>query len=112
MADHATDLRDARTRTARLLAQLTAVFDEIVDSSALANLDDEHDPEGATVAFERAQVSELLERARAQLVEIDAALHRLDRGGYGRCERCGTTIPAERLDAQPATRVCVGCAAR
>jgi RNA polymerase-binding transcription factor DksA len=111
MADDA-PLRAARARTARLIVELTGIFDEIVDASALANLDDEHDPEGATVAFERAQVSELLERARAQLIEIDAALRRLDRGEYGRCERCGVTIPADRLEAQPATRVCVGCAAR
>ena len=72
MAADATTLRDARVRTARLVTELSGVFAEIVDVSALANLDDEHDPEGATVAFERAQVFELLERARAQLREVDA----------------------------------------
>ena len=85
---------------------------EIVDASANANLDDEHDPEGATVAFEREQTSALLERAQAQLAEIDAALTRIAQGTYGTCEQCGAHIPAERLEAQPAARRCVRCASK
>jgi RNA polymerase-binding protein DksA len=104
-------LRDARDRTARLVDELTGVFDQIVNASDSANLDDEHDPEGATVAFERAQVAELLERARVRLTEIDAALRRFEGGAYGVCESCGTEIPGERLEAQPAARRCVDCAA-
>ena len=68
-------------------------------------------PEGATVAFERTQVATLLERARAQLSELDAAQERLRTGRYGVCERCGREIPADRLEAQPAARLCVACAA-
>lgn len=112
MTDYEALLRDARERALRLVFELTGVFNEIVDSSDLANLDDEHDPEGATVAFERAQISVLLERAQSQLAEVDAALKRLHQGVYGVCEHCGMDIPAERLEAQPATRVCVGCATR
>src|SRR5262245_391135 len=43
--------------------------------------------------------------------EISAALERIDRGTYGRCENCGRDIAAERLDALPYTRYCVSCAA-
>lgn len=111
MADYALLLHDSRARTARVVFELTGVINEIIDSSTLANLDDEHDPEGATVAFERAQVAVLLERAHEQLLECDEALDRIRLGTYGRCERCGSTIPPERLEAKPATRVCVGCAA-
>jgi RNA polymerase-binding transcription factor DksA len=103
---------DARERTVQRLAELSAVFDAIVTSSAAANLDDEHDPEGATVGFERAQVSALLERARLQLAELDAASARLQHGNYGACECCGEPIPAARLAAQPAARACVACASR
>lgn len=103
-------LWDARERTSRLVDELTGVFEQIIAASETANLDDEHDPEGATVAFERAQVNELLERARARLAEIDAALGRQASGGYGVCELCGIAIPAERLEAQPAARRCVTCA--
>lgn len=110
--DPARRLRDARDRTVFRTAELSAEFDAIVASSDSANLDDEHDPEGATVGFERAQVSALLERARTQLTEIDAAAERMRRGDYGVCEVCGTAIPDDRLAAQPAARTCVTCAGR
>jgi RNA polymerase-binding transcription factor DksA len=108
--DVAERLREARDRTLGRLAELHAVFDAIVESSAAANLDDEHDPEGSTVGFERAQVASLLARARTQLAELDAARERLRRGAYGTCEICGKPIPDARLQAQPAARTCVGCA--
>jgi RNA polymerase-binding transcription factor DksA len=105
-------LEDARARAARRIAELDAAFDAIVESSAAANLDDEHDPEGATVGFERAQVSSLVARARMQLAELDAARDRLQLGTYGTCEICGMPIPRARLEAQPAARTCVGCTRR
>ena len=74
--------------------------------------DDEHDPEGATIAFDRAQVAALERSAVDQLAEIDAALARLAAGTYGRCERCGQEIPLERLAARPTARRCTPCAAR
>ena len=110
LGDAATLVQAARERTAQRIAELTAVFDAIVASSDSANLDDEHDPEGATVGFERAQVSALLERARAQLVELDAASERIQLGSYGRCECCAQPIPPARLAAQPAAQTCVRCA--
>ena len=110
VADASARVRDARERTARRVAELSAVFDAIVASSDSANLDDEHDPEGATVGFERAQVSALLERARARLVELDAASERIQNGSYGRCECCAQPIAPARLAAQPAAHTCVGCA--
>ena len=110
MAESAVSLRDVRERTARRVAELIEVFDAIVASADAANLDDEHDPEGATIGFERAQLSSMVERARTQLAEINEALERLRQGSYGVCERCGRQIPGERLGAQPATRTCVECA--
>jgi RNA polymerase-binding transcription factor DksA len=112
MAESAVSLRDVRERTARRVAELLDVFDAIVASSDSANLDDEHDPEGATIGFERAQLSSMVERARAQLAEINEALERLRRGSYGVCEECRRQIPGERLSAQPAARTCVECAAK
>ena len=49
-------LERERLRVADRVAELTREFDAIVSASAAANLDDEHDPEGATIGFERAQV--------------------------------------------------------
>ena len=84
----------------------------IVTGSAGANLDDEHDPEGSTVAFERAQIAALLREARASLGELDRASARLEAGRYWACEGCGGPIAGERLAARPATTTCIGCAGR
>ena len=102
------------TERAGVLAAVAALEAEvagIVAAAEGANLDDEHDPEGATVAFERQRSAALLAEARARLVAIDAALARVAGGGYGVCDGCGGPIGAERLEALPATTRCVVCAA-
>ena len=98
---------------AAALAQIEALtreFDEVVAASKASNADDEHDPEGATIAFERQQVVALLDAARRRLTDVEAALERRAAGGYGVCEGCGGSIPAERLAARPSARTCVACA--
>jgi len=99
-------LRDEHARAASLLASLTRDFTGIVEASADSNADDEHDPEGSTIAFERSQVSTLIDQARTRLDEIDAAAARLAAGTYGVCEVCGDVIPAGRLEARPFARTC------
>jgi DnaK suppressor protein len=93
------------------LEAMTAEYDGIVAASLDANADDEHDPEGSTIAFERAQVAALVSQAQADRDDLDRALTRLDQGSYAVCERCNSQIAAERLAARPATRTCVRCAA-
>lgn len=83
----------------------------IVAANELVAVDDEHDPEGASTAFERAHVGALLEQAREQEAALERAAERLERGEYGRCEVCGEAIAAERLDVLPAAATCVRCAA-
>ena len=95
----------------RRIADLEGSFDAIVASVDAANTDDEHDPEGATLGFERAQVVSMLEDARAQLEALDAAACRIDAGTYGVCERCGHDIGEGRLAAWPSARRCIDCAA-
>ena len=100
---------------AETLARITALrreFDGIVDSTALVATDDEHDPEGATIAFERAQLADLLEAAQDHLGELDQALARLREGRYGTCENCGRPIGTGRLAARPTARTCIACASR
>ena len=92
------------------LASLTDNFDAVVAASRDSNADDEHDPEGATIAFERSQVGALIQQARLRIAEIDAAASRLDSGTYGICEGCGDPIGDDRLAARPAARTCVECA--
>jgi DnaK suppressor protein len=93
-------------------AALRADLAGIVAASAGANADDEHDPEGATIAFERAQTAALLDRTEARIAGLDRALDRLAQGTYGVCERCGQPIGAERLAARPDALTCIRCASR
>ena len=96
----------------RRLAALADDHDGFVAASRDTNADDEHDPEGSTIAFERSQVDSLLRQARHRLAELDAAVVRLEAGSYGRCEACGRDIDPARLDARPEARTCITCAAR
>ena len=100
----------ARARTTEQIANLARSLAGIVDAAELTSTDDEHDPEGATIAYERAQVSALLRQARADLLALDDALERVDRGKAGACEVCGGPIAVARLLALPAARTCIRCA--
>jgi DnaK suppressor protein len=100
-----------RRSVASQVAALRADLAGIVAASAGSNADDEHDPEGATIAFERAQTASLLDRAEARLAALDRALARVDAGTYGTCVSCGRPIGAERLAARPDAETCVACAA-
>jgi RNA polymerase-binding transcription factor len=100
-----------RTATTQRLAALEREFSGIVEASGQANADDEHDPEGATIAYERQHVASLLGQTREHLVAIEVALRRLDDGSYGVCERCGQAIAPGRLAARPTASACVSCAA-
>lgn len=93
------------------IAALTAEFDDIVAGTADANSDDEHDPEGSTLAFERARVAALLRQERANLAELERAGDRVADGTYGLCAHCGAPLSPERLAAMPAARTCVRCPA-
>jgi DnaK suppressor protein len=103
-----------RDETLDGLAELERDFAAIVTSAreGSAGGDDEHDPEGATVAFERQHIAALAAQARDHLTAIDAALTKLDSGIYEICDTCGGDIGKERLAARPASLICVRCAGR
>ncbi|WP_244931619.1 TraR/DksA C4-type zinc finger protein [Nocardioides sp. W7] len=102
-------LREAHAGVVRHLAALRGDFSGMVEASRDSNADDEHDPEGHTIAFERSQLDTLIRQAESRLAEIDAALARLSVGTYGTCVVCGRPIPSERLEARPSAASCVGC---
>lgn len=103
-------LAELRAATLRRATSLGDSFDGIVEATSDVATDDEHDPEGATIAWERQQIAGLLDEARVTLAEIEAAERRIDEGLYGTCTSCELDIASERLMALPATPTCVNCA--
>lgn len=103
----APELDALRAETLARIASLEARLAGIVDTASASSGDDEHDPEGQTVAYDRAEAQALLAGARRDLVEVDAALARVAGGTYGVCEVCGEPITPERLEARPAARRCL-----
>jgi RNA polymerase-binding transcription factor DksA len=92
------------------LAALTREYDALVAASASSNAVDEHDPEGATIGFERAQLAATIDMTRSRIADLERALAQVEGGTYGRCETCGVEIGAERLAARPFARTCIRCA--
>lgn len=107
---HRALLHELREATVRRAAGLASTFDGIVEAATDDATDDEHDPEGHTIAWERQQVAALLDETHVMLTAIEAALQRLDSGVYGICSTCGAAIAEDRLTALPATLTCVDCA--
>jgi DnaK suppressor protein len=99
-----------RAATLRRIEALTGDISAVTEATSDVATDDEHDPEGATLAFERQHAAALLDAAREQVAALDDALRRLAEGRYGVCDRCGQPIGAERMAARPAAVTCVRCA--
>ena len=103
-------LEEERAAALLRITAVTSEFDGIVEDSQYANADDEHDPEGSTIAYERSRVAALIAGEKSHLDDLDRAMARLSSGNYGLCEGCGGQISAERLAALPAVRTCIACA--
>ena len=103
-------LATARDAAAARLDDAEASLVAAAERADPTGRDDEHDPDGATAAFEQALAAGRRDQARRHLAELDRAIDRLRSGVYGRCESCGTTIDPERLRVEPAARECVPCA--
>lgn len=96
-----------REDTLNELSSLGLSRDDIVSASQGSNSDDEHDPEGATIAYERSMVHALIAQARSRLSETDHALARLQAGTYELCDVCGSPIGEARLEARPTASRCL-----
>lgn len=70
---------------------------------------DDESGEGSTAAVDRERDLALSAQARAEVVEIDVALDKIDEGRYGVCDRCGKNIPKARLEVIPWAALCVTC---
>jgi RNA polymerase-binding protein DksA len=64
------------------------------------------------VTAERGEAEVLAGRLRETLHEVEAALEKIENGTYGNCESCGQPIAPARLEAKPATPLCIDCASK
>jgi RNA polymerase-binding transcription factor DksA len=99
-------LENERERVTGLIADLRSEGldeEEAAQSGELTHYD-QHPADQASETFEREKDIAILEQLESELVEIEAALTRLDEGTYGVDEQTGEPIDPERLEAYPLAR--------
>jgi DnaK suppressor protein len=99
-------LKEERQKLIRQLDELGAT--ETGDLRSDLEFGDGFADAGAATA-ERTEVLGLVETLKGQLESVDEALVKIDHGTYGSCDSCGKPIPAARLEARPASVLCVDC---
>lgn len=108
-------LRATRERLEAELTELTKELSEYGATPGGGSIEvslDEGFADAAQATSERARVLSFVEGLEQRLQDVRAALDRLGRGAYGKCERCGADISPERLEAVPTARLCIKCAQR
>ena len=105
MADHAELEAKLTARLAELTERAQGIEDDLRQP-----LDQDWEEQAVDLADDDALagVDAVL---RQEIVQVRAALDRIENGTYGSCANCGEGIPAERLEAQPVATRCVKCAA-
>ncbi|MEU8610701.1 DnaK-like suppressor protein, partial [Actinoplanes sp. NPDC048791] len=63
-------LRHLRAEARAQVERLDQELHELFAASRSSNADDEHDPEGSTIAFERAQLTALLAAGRRRIADL------------------------------------------
>ena len=104
-----TRLEQELAEAGRRIEALLEDRSRVIAAAESSNVDDEHDPEGATIAFEREQLAALIARAETTRQEVQDALDRVADGSFGICAVCDRPIDPARLDARPWASTCVGC---
>jgi RNA polymerase-binding transcription factor DksA len=105
------DTTVARSRLEARLVELDRSAQALAAEDAGTDVDLSHvhqhpGDQGTELAdFERETA--VIEAAKGDRAEIEAALARIDAGTYGRCIDCGRVIPDERLEVRPEAARCV-----
>jgi DnaK suppressor protein len=107
-----TTLIAERERLSREIAELDADLSESLEDSSEESPYDQHMAETAAVTLDREIDLTLEENARAAIAQIDRALHKLENGSYGACDKCGKPIGEERLKVAPFATLCIECKRR
>jgi RNA polymerase-binding transcription factor len=100
-------LEEQRGRVAAALENIRSENSGSMEDEVDESHSDNHLAETASVTLDREIDYSLEESEGRVLAAIDAALRRVEEGTYGRCERCGKEIEAERLEAIPWATLCI-----
>src|SRR5688500_12670948 len=103
------DANDTSTTRASLEEERTHLRAQLAELGGVAY--DENFADSGQVAAEQGENRALVGQLEETLNEVERALAKLDEGGYGICEACGKQISEARLEAMPATGLCIDCAA-
>ena len=68
--------------------------------------------DSSQVTAERGETEALASTLTTNLVDVEHALAKMAAGTYGTCESCHGPISEPRLEAMPAARYCIDCAAK
>jgi RNA polymerase-binding transcription factor DksA len=105
LADLRASLEEERGQLRQQLAELG-----FGDNGGLAY--DQNFADSSQVTAERGEAEALAKSLRETLTEVENALAKFEQGRYGLCESCGKPIAEARLEAKPAARLCIDCAAK
>jgi DnaK suppressor protein len=103
-------LRAERTRLERIRNGVSeGLGDGLEERGILSEVSgaDQHPADVGTERFEREKDISIITNINVEIEEVEAALRRIDKGGYGVCEVCHRPIGAARLRVRPAARFCV-----
>ncbi len=104
-------IRGELQRRRRAILETSRRADAELDALRSAERDPEFE-EGAQTEHEAFTLSRLGETQRREILQIDAALARLEAGEYGFCADCEAEIDPRRLKALPYALLCAECATR
>ena len=106
------NLEKLLTLRAELLGDMTKMEDDsLEDHAKTISIPTDKEELGSDNAEQELTLT-LLGSGEDILDQVEAAIHRIEDGGYGQCEKCGEEIPKSRLDAIPYAVDCVRCASQ
>jgi DnaK suppressor protein len=107
------DKRKAKTYRDKLLERREALVGQVQAAEAYSRERDAEatqDPaDMAANAYTKELLMSMSTNDRQLLESIDAALYRIQGGGYGYCDNCNEAIQEKRLEALPWAHHCVRC---
>ena len=114
VAQHRTNLEKLRAETESSIKMMQATYDELDPEEAASDVgagEDEGGSEGDLTRFERDRIRARIAEEKLFLEVIDTAMARAEGKDWKTCTKCGQPIGEARLEALPATDLCVTCKA-